>query len=102
MLGTCYDPATVKPMTPLCMHGTMIMQCWRKAGHHTQKRNAVLQITCLYCRARRYAKTAISLPSVVGEAVWPCVRASIGTSANSAARRVTSRITCAHPEYIST
>mmetsp|Transcript_47746 Transcript_47746/g.121821 ORF Transcript_47746/g.121821 Transcript_47746/m.121821 type:complete len:203 (+) Transcript_47746:768-1376(+) len=39
--------------------------------------------TCWRWRCRRYATLAISLPMVVGEAVWPCVRLSIGTSANS-------------------
>ncbi len=38
---------------------------------------------------------AISLPSVVGEAVWPCVRASMATSACSSARPATASMTCA-------
>ena len=38
---------------------------------------------------------AISLPSVVGDAVCPCVRASIATSACSSASAATAAITCA-------
>ena len=37
---------------------------------------------------------AISLPSVVGEAVCPCVRASIATPACSSASAATASITC--------
>ena len=36
-------------------------------------------------RRSRWASTASSLPSVVGVAGWPCVRASIGTAACSRA-----------------
>ena len=36
-------------------------------------------------RVRRCTNTAISLPSVVGVAGWPCVRESMGVSAASAA-----------------
>ena len=46
-------------------------------------------------RARRCAKMAISLPSVVGEAVCPCVRASMATSACCSASAATASITCA-------
>ena len=33
-----------------------------------------------------------TLPMVVGDAVWPCVRLSMGTSANSTARRLSSEM----------
>lgn len=36
------------------------------------------------CRCKRNANTASSLPRVVGDAVWPCVLDSIGTSAATA------------------
>ena len=38
---------------------------------------------CSRALASRTATLAISLPTVVGLAVWPCVRESIGTAANS-------------------
>ena len=41
---------------------------------------------CARARCRRATTLAISLPTVVGLAVWPCVRLSIGTSASACAR----------------
>ena len=43
-------------------------------------------------RSRRAAKTDISLPTVVGEAGWPCVRDSIATAACSRASPRTASI----------
>lgn len=39
------------------------------------------RLTCFLCLASLWAKMAISLPKVVGEAVWPWVLANIGISA---------------------
>ena len=45
-------------------------------------------------RAKRCAKFAISLPSVVGEAAWPCVRESIARLACFLANPFNVSISC--------
>ena len=69
--------------TQICKQNGQAFAAWRMA------------CTCFCWRASLYAKTAISLPKVVGEAVCPCVLDSIGTSANDSASPVIASTACA-------